>query len=120
MPVAFFIRSICAFLQSSLRNSASRGISGVHSAPVKALPGQLRTQTVQLPQRLSEAGRSGGSGASVTRLDSRTALPYSSVTSRQLFPIQPSPARAATVLCGSGVRQSASFRTVLVVWAAAA
>lgn len=35
------------------------------------------------------------------RLDSRTALPYSFVTSRQLFPIQPSPALVATVLWGA-------------------
>lgn len=57
--------------------------------------------------------------ASVTRLDRRTALPYARVTSRQLLPTQPSPARVATVLWGSGVDQPSSWTTAEVVWAQA-
>lgn len=64
-------------------------------------------------------GSAVGRGALVTREDSRTAPPYSGVTSRQFLPIQPKPARVATVLWGSGVRQVSSWVTASVVWALA-
>ena len=92
---------------------------GVQVAPVKALAGQRSTQTLQPPQRLFSTGASNGSGASVKRLESRTAPPYRSVMSRQFLPIHPSPAWTATVLCGSGERQFSSVLTVSVVLAKA-
>lgn len=63
---------------------------------VSALAGQLRTHTVHPPHRLSSMGVPIGSGASVSRLDRRMALPYSFVTSRQLFPIH---SRWSSVYC---------------------
>ena len=71
------------------------------------------------PQRLFSTGASNGSGASVKRLESRTAPPYRSVMSRQFLPIHPAPAWTATVLCGSGERQFSSVLTVSVVLATA-
>lgn len=78
------------------------GQAGAQVAPVRAWPGQRWTQREQPLHWLSSTGVSQGRGASVTRLDRRTALPYARVTSRQLLPTQPSPARVATVLWGSG------------------
>lgn len=119
MPVAAFIRRSWVSWQISFRSRTSRGRPGRQVAPVRAWPGQRWTQREQPLHWLSSTGGSQGRGASVTRLDRRTALPYARVTSRQLLPTQPSPARVATVLWGSGVDQPSSWTTAEVVWAQA-
>ena len=88
---------------------------GLQRAPFSAWPGQASTHRRQDPQKLLRIGVSGGSGASVRSVERRTALPNSFVTSRQLFPIHPSPARVAAVLCGSGEVRFLSSDTESVV-----
>ena len=117
MPVACFMRRICVSLHFSFCRISSRLVPTCQSVPSSAPAEHFCAQTEHPPQRLSFTGGSAGSGASVSRLDRRTAPPYSFVTSRKFFPIHPSPARVATALCGRGVHQFSSFFTTFVVLA---
>ena len=67
--------------------------------PAEAPDGHMSAQTRHSPQRLSSIGSPTGRGASVSTLANRCAPPNSGVISSAIFPIHPSPARVATVLC---------------------
>ena len=62
---------------------------------VNACTGQMSTHAVHSPHRGSLGAPVGWSGASVRIVTHRTRGPWSGVTSRQLFPIQPRPAMCA-------------------------
>ena len=64
----------------------------VHSLPCSALAGQFITQASHEPHLDSTIGKlSVITGASVSTAHIVNALPYSSVTSKLLFPIKPNP-----------------------------
>jgi len=67
--------------------------------PDGAFAEHASTQAAQSPHRESSMGLAAGSSAPVSTLVKRTADPNVSVTRRAHLPIQPRPARVATVLC---------------------
>ena len=77
MPVASLILKICVSLHFSFFNICSRLIAVFHITPVNAPDGQLLTQIVQPPYRLSLIGVPTGNGASVSKFDRRMAQPCS-------------------------------------------
>ena len=102
--------------QAAASKCDSRGSSGVNIRHEKACCGQTSTQAVQAPHRGSMGKPVGSSGALVRMVTHRTLGPWSGVTSRQLFPIQPSPARCAAsfwekmpLICSLSVRFEAGM-----------
>ena len=65
---------------------------GSKSIPVNALTGQASTQILHFPHGLSTMSPV-VRGASVSTVAKRTRGPKASVSNRQFFPIQPSPAK---------------------------
>ncbi len=87
--------------------SSSRGIPGLHSAPVAARAGQALTQRPHTPQRERSIGAATGRSASVSTVASRSAEPKDFVTSSPVRPIQPQPLLSPRSR-GAGVERSAA------------
>ena len=101
-------RSRAVFQHFTGSRNSSRHDPNFHNLPVIAFAGQASAHTMQLPHFEALVGVAVCSGASVRIDEIRIAEPYSSVTSKQLLPIQPIPARVAIVLCGKVVLSSPS------------
>lgn len=96
--------STTAFLQLNASNKLSLSTSGLHMFPLIARPGQYLTHSSHVPQIDSLIGVPADNGISVNTPLSLIAVPYSLVTRAADFPIQPRPARVASVLNGRRVR----------------
>jgi hypothetical protein len=103
VPKPSLERFLAVRLHLPASNISSRAVPTVHNLPVIAPPGQALTQAVQLPHFDSLTGSAVISGASVKMDESRIIEQYSAVVNSALRPIQPSPARVATVFFGSKV-----------------
>ena len=101
-------RSVLALSHASGLSILARSSPSCHSAPMMALAGQWATHSSHKPQRDASTACATGKGASVMTLERRNAPPKPSEMSSPDFPIQPRPARVATVLCGKSLMKFAA------------
>ena len=94
-------------LKGSKKTSLSTEIS--HSSSFIAPAGHLFMHILHLPQRLSSIGSSLHSSGKFVRIETSLSLgPNAFEIKRADLPIQPSPARVATILCDNLVLKSSA------------